>query len=81
MHREPITIADAATKLGRPERTVRTWASRYRARRLDESRKVGRTAWYDWNDLSMIGRCLHLGESVPATPEERDELRASLLAA
>ena len=81
MRREPITIADAAVRLGRQERTVRTWASRYRARRLVESRKVGKTAWYDWHDLSTIGRCLRLGEPVPATADERDELRAALFAA
>ncbi|MBG0828538.1 hypothetical protein HS041_12240 [Planomonospora sp. ID67723] len=72
---ERITIADAAKRLRKPEPTVRVWASRYRARRL---LKYGKTAWYDWNDLATIARCLHLGDPVPATPEARDELRASL---
>jgi hypothetical protein len=75
---ERITIADAARRLGKPEPTVRVWASRHHARLIV---KLGKTAWYDWRDLSTIGRCLRLGEKVPATPEERDELRASLLAA
>lgn len=75
--RQPITIAEAAKRLGKPEPTVRVWASRHHARRL---RKVGKTAYYDWCDLSVIGRCLHLGEKVPATPEERDELRAQVAA-
>ncbi|WP_068922181.1 helix-turn-helix domain-containing protein [Planobispora rosea] len=75
---ERITIADAAKRLGKPEPTVRVWASRYRARRL---LKYGKTAWYDWLDLATIHRQIHLGLPVPATPEERDELRASLRSA
>lgn len=75
---ERITIADAARRLGRPEPTVRVWASRHHARKL---LKLGKTAWYDWLDLATIGRCLHLGEPVPATPELRDELRESLRSA
>lgn len=81
MQKEPITIAEAAKRLGRPERTVRTWASRYRARRLLMIGRVGSHAWYDWHDLKTIARQLNLGEPVPATPEERDELRAALSAA
>lgn len=69
---ERITIAEAARRLGKPEPTVRVWASRHRARRIV---KLGKTAWYDWNDLSVIGRCKHLGEKVPPTPEERAEMR------
>jgi hypothetical protein len=75
--REPITIDQAAGRLHRLPRTVRTWASRYHARHL---RKVGKTSYYDWLDLSTIARQLHLGEPVPATPEERDEIRAQLFA-
>lgn len=81
MQREPVTIAEAAERLGKPERTVRTWASRYRALRLFRPGSVGRTAQYDWFDLSTIGRCIHLGEPVPATTEERDALRAALFVA
>jgi hypothetical protein len=75
MRREPVTIAEAAARLAKPERTVRTWASRYHGRRL---LKPGKTAWYDWHDLKTIARQLHLGLPVPATPEERDELRAAV---
>lgn len=75
MRREPVTIDQAAERLGRLPRTVRTWASRYRVRRL---LKTGRSSYYDWADLSTVGRCVHLGEPVPPTPEARDELRASL---
>ncbi|MGI5155804.1 hypothetical protein [Microbispora sp. CA-102843] len=82
MTREPITIAAAAARLSfagiqRSERTVRTWASRYHARKLARS---GKTAWYDWHDLKTIERCIRRGEPVPATPEERDQLRASIAA-
>lgn len=75
---ERITIADAAKRLGKPEPTVRVWASRHHARLI---LKLGKTAWYDWLDLATIARQLHRGERVPATPEQRDELRASLSAA
>ena len=81
MQKEPITIAEAAERLSRPTRTVRTWASRYRARRLLVLGQVGSHAWYDWHDLKTIARQLNLGEKVPPTPEERDRLRASLRAA
>jgi len=73
-HFEPVTIAQAAERLGRLERTVRTWASRYHARKAPF--KAGKTAWYDWHDLKTIARQIRVGEAVPATPEERDELRA-----
>jgi len=75
--REPITIADAAARLRKAEPLVRCWASRYHARKLI---KLGKTAYYDWLDLATIGRQIHVGEKVPATPEERDEIRASVAA-
>lgn len=74
---EPITIQQAAARLGKPERRVRTWASRYHARFLWKS---GKTAYYDWNDLSTIARQIHVGEPVPATPAERDEIRSRFTA-
>lgn len=73
--REPITIADAATRLRKPEPLVRCWAARYHARKLI---KLGKTAYYDWLDLATIGRQLHVGEKVPATADERDSLRATV---
>ncbi|SET49738.1 hypothetical protein [Nonomuraea wenchangensis] len=75
MQREPITIAEAAERLDKPEPLVRCWASRYRGRRL---LKVGKTVYYDWLDLCTIGRQIHIGQKVPPSPEERDELRAAL---
>lgn len=78
VEREPVTIDQAAQRLGRLPRTVRTWASRYHARFLV---KVGKTSYYDWRDLATIARQIRRGEPVPATPELRDELRASLCVA
>lgn len=75
VQREPVTIDQAAQRLDRLPRTVRTWASRYHARLLV---KIGTASYYDWLDLATISRCLHLGEKVPATPEARDELREAL---
>ncbi|MFF4417069.1 hypothetical protein ACFYY8_31500 [Streptosporangium sp. NPDC001559] len=76
--REPVTIQQAAQRLDKPERRVRTWASRYHARRCP---KLGKTAYYDWHDLKTIARQIYLGEPVPATPEGRDEIRATFRAA
>ncbi len=74
-NREPVTIAEAAVRLAKLERTVRTWASRYHARKLPKF-TPGRTVYYDWHDLATIARQIHVGEPVPATPRERDEIRA-----
>jgi len=73
--RDPVTIAEAAARLHRPEPTVRVWASRHHARRL---LKLGKTVYYDYADLATIEGCRHRGEPVPKTPEARDELRAAL---
>lgn len=78
--REPVTIAEAAQRLDKVERTVRTWASRYHARKLLKPGRVGRTAYYDWHDLATIARQIYLGEPVPATPEERDVIRRRIRA-
>ena len=75
--REPVTIAQAAERLGKPEPTVRVWASRHHALKL---RKLGKTAWYDWHDLKTIVRQLNLGLPVPRTPEERDRIREQVRA-
>lgn len=77
MKPEPVTVDIAARRLGKQPGTIRSWAARYAARKYGSYR--GRTV-YDWHDLSAIGRCIYLGESVPATPEERDEIRSRLAA-
>lgn len=75
VQREPVTIDQAAERLDRLSRTVRTWASRYRARLLV---RIGKTSYYDWLDLATIARQIRAGEPVPDTPEERDALREQL---
>lgn len=70
---EPVTVDIAARRLGKQPATIRCWARRYSARKHGTFK--GRTV-YDWHDLSTIGSCVHVGEPVPATPEERDQLRA-----
>ena len=77
--RDPVTIAQAAQRLDRPEATLRVWASRHHARKIPF--KPGKTAWYDYNDLAAIDGYLYRGERVPPTPEERDGLRAQRRAA
>lgn len=76
--REPVTAAMAAERLGCRPATIRSWAFRYAARKHGTHRKQ---TVYDWRDLATIARQLHRGEPVPATPEERDELRAALCVA
>lgn len=73
--RDPVTIAQAAERLHKPEPIVRVWASRHHARKLA---KTGKTVWYDFNDLSTIEAFLYRGERVPKTPEQRDEHRLQL---
>lgn len=75
MDPEPITAAEAGQRLHRDPATIRTWGSRHSARKLG---RVERCTYYDWNDLATIDGCMRRGEPVPATPEERDQLRAEL---
>src|SRR5574341_2237459 len=70
---EPITYEEAAKALERTPSALRDWVTRYNARRLG---KVGRRMYLDYRDLATIDGCMHRGEPVPATPEERDEIRA-----
>lgn len=74
MDPEPIAAATAATRLGRSPITIRQWARRYAARQLG---RAERRVYYDFNDLATIDACLHRGQRVPSTPEERDRLRDS----
>jgi hypothetical protein len=69
---DPITAQAAAALLGRQPVTIRQWARRYQARQLGT---VDRAVYYDYADLAAIDGCMHRGEEVPATPEERDRLR------
>ncbi|GAA3027333.1 hypothetical protein [Streptosporangium longisporum] len=73
--RDPVIVATAASRLRRRPGTIRSWAVRYKARKLGTFQ--GRTV-YDFEDLATIEGCIHRGDDVPATPEARDELRARL---
>lgn len=70
---EPITVGEAAGRLGIPVPRLRVWMTRHRARRLG---KVGKTVYYDFWDLSTIDAMKNLGVKVLPTPEARDEWRA-----
>jgi hypothetical protein len=69
---EPITIEDAAARLHRTQTVIRKWVSRYHARKIGI---VGGRAYYDYDDLATIEACIHRGQPVPASPDERDALR------
>ncbi|MFB4275754.1 hypothetical protein ACBJ59_10715 [Nonomuraea sp. MTCD27] len=75
MDPEPITAADAARRLGKDPATIRSWGSRYGARKLGS---IERRTYYDWNDLATIDGCMARGENVPDTAEGRDRLRDTL---
>ncbi|HWB35088.1 MAG TPA: hypothetical protein VHA75_03595 [Rugosimonospora sp.] len=69
---EPVTAVEAADRLDRAPSTIRCWALRYNARQL---RKIGKRVYYDFADLAVIHRELQHGHPVPATPEDRVEIR------
>ncbi|GAA3251587.1 hypothetical protein [Nonomuraea helvata] len=75
MDPEPISAQDAAARLRRRPATVRKWRERYGARIVGREQ---RRDYFDWHDLATIDGCIARGEEVPATPEQRDALRASL---
>jgi hypothetical protein len=69
---QPSTIPDAAEVLGVRCETVRVWASRHKARKVGN---VGKTAYYDFADLSMIKWYIDREMRVPKDPLERDAMR------
>ncbi|MEU7855217.1 hypothetical protein [Nonomuraea sp. NPDC049141] len=73
-----MTAREAARRLEREPCTIRKWASRYRARVLG---RAGRETVYDYDDLATIEWCIWAGRPVPATPQERDQLRVTRRAA
>jgi hypothetical protein len=78
---ELVTAIEAAHMLGRRPVTIRQWARRYQARQYDPSEHGmpdERAKYYDYADLATIDGCMRRGEAIPATPEERDQLRAEL---
>jgi hypothetical protein len=75
-HPEPVNVHVAAARLHRSPRTIYSWSTRYGVRKWG-SRDA---TLYDFADLATIEACINRGDPVPATPESRDELRASYAA-
>lgn len=69
---EAVTAEQAARQLGKAPSTVRYWVTHYNARRLG---KVGRKMYYDLHDLAVIEREVRHEHPVPATWQERAEIR------
>lgn len=68
----PVTAETAAARLDRTTATIRTWVTRFSARRLGT---VGRVMYYDLNDLRVIEREIRHGHPIPPTPEDRARIR------
>ncbi|MCF6467367.1 hypothetical protein FAF44_02920 [Nonomuraea sp. MG754425] len=73
-----MTARQAAERLEREPCTIRKWAQRYQARVLG---RAGRETVFDFADLATIEWCIWASREVPATAEDRDELRAARRAA
>ena len=67
-----VTAVQAADRLNRAASTIRCWVGRYNARQL---RKVGKRMYYDYDDLMVIDREMYHGHPIPATWQERAEIR------
>jgi hypothetical protein len=68
---ERTTVDAAAERLRRAPGTIHCWGTRYDARKL----KIRGRVYYDFNDLFVIERELFHGHPVPATWQERAEIR------
>jgi hypothetical protein len=69
---QPVTASEAAARLNRNPVTIRTWVTRFHARRLG---RVNRIMYYDLRDLKVIEREIWHGHPVPATWQERTDIR------
>lgn len=65
---EPVTADVAAKKLRKKPATIRTWVTRFNARRLG---RYERYMYYDLKDLRIIEREIEHGHTVPLTWQER----------
>lgn len=65
---QPISVYDAAPRLGRATSTIHGWALRYRVTRVGE---LDGKVYFDYRDLAVIERELRHGHPVPATPADR----------
>lgn len=71
----PATTTQAAARLGRKPVTIRVWAARYGARQLGSDPLDKRRVFYDMRDLRVIEREIMHSHTVPATWQERAEIR------
>jgi hypothetical protein len=69
---ELVTASIAAKRLHRASSTVRCWAFRFNARKLGG---YDGKVYYDYDDLVVIEREIYHGHKVPATWQERAEIR------
>jgi len=69
---EPVTVYAAAERLGKAPSTIHWWAIHYGARKLG---KVDRKTYFDYLDLMVIERELFHEHPIPATWQERAEIR------
>jgi hypothetical protein len=67
-----ISVYDAAETLHRAPSTLHGWVLRYGVRKLD---KEGRRILYDYDDFVVIERELFHEHPIPATWQERAEIR------
>jgi hypothetical protein len=68
---ERVTAAEAGQRLRRAPGTIHCWGSRYDARKI----KLGGRVYYDFGDLYVIEREVHHQHPVPATWQERAQMR------
>ena len=55
---EPVTVREAAKRLGKAQGTIYSWVTRYGARRVGA---VNGVMYYDFCDLALIERCIRRG--------------------
>lgn len=65
------TVAEAARRLKKASGTIASWGTRYRARKI----RINGITYWCLKDLRVIEREIMHGHPVPATPQERQEIR------
>lgn len=71
---EPVSVETAAARLNKAPGTIYSWRTRYNLRQIG---KINGALYVDYRDAATIEACIHRGDPVPATPAERDQLRAT----
>jgi hypothetical protein len=70
---ERVTAEQAADRIGRASGTIHSWGTRFGARKIRV--RGSRAVFYDYNDLMVIEREIYHGHPIPATWQERAEIR------